>query len=218
VDVAEYRAWDTPAPMTGRPGTKRIAGSLGPISRQIPLGEEEFLRLRQLETQNDDPIIDAIFADAERMTRSVSARIELARGDIVNDGAVVIAENGLSITADYGRDVGMSVTAPILWTTHATAKPLTDLLGYQEDYVEENGVDPGVLLMPRSRVSDFALNQEMLNYAASGGTTPTRINRAMIDDILSTEALPPIYLYDTHVRVNGVRTRVLPASSGRSLR
>src|SRR4051794_14735442 len=46
VDAAEYRSWDTPSPMTGRPGVSRISGSLGPISRAIPLGEEETLRMR----------------------------------------------------------------------------------------------------------------------------------------------------------------------------
>src|SRR5690348_7627109 len=49
VDMAEYRAWDTPAKLTSRPGVSRISGELGPISRGILLGEEERLRQRMLE-------------------------------------------------------------------------------------------------------------------------------------------------------------------------
>src|SRR4051812_39954454 len=80
-DIADFRAWDTPARMTGRPGVKFIRGSLGPLSRQIPLSEEEFLRVRSLLRDNNDPIIDQIYQDSENMIRAVQDRVELARGD-----------------------------------------------------------------------------------------------------------------------------------------
>ena len=62
VDAAEYRAWDTPARLTGRPGVSRIQGEIGPISRGIMLGEEERLRTRALLAGTNDPIIDQIYA------------------------------------------------------------------------------------------------------------------------------------------------------------
>lgn len=209
VDSAEYRSFDTPAPMTGRPGITRLSGKLGPVSRQIPLGEEEFLRLRALEQGTNDPIIAAIYDDAERMIRAVQARVELARGDLINDGIVTIAENGLVLEGDFGRAASMSVAAGTVWTNTA-ATILTDLLGWLDDYVEENGVEPGSILMPRTRIGNFALNTEMREYAAASGTTPSRINRQTIDNIFSNEGLPPIETYDAQVRVNGIATRVLP--------
>lgn len=209
VDAAEYRAWDTPAPMTDRPGVSRIAGSLGPVSRQIPLGEEEFLRARALDRGSDDPIISAIYDDAERMTRSVQARIELARGDVLDDGIVSINENGLTLTADFGRSADMSVTAPIVWT-NPSALILSNLLAWMEAYTEFNGVAPGSLLVPRARLSNFALNQEILDYASAGGTTPSRANQQLVTTVLSSEGIPPVTVYDGQFRVNGVRTRVLP--------
>lgn len=210
VDVAEYRAWDTQPKMTARPGTTYIEGSLGPISKQIPLGEEEMLRMRALERGTNDPLIEAIFDDAERMIRSVQARIELARGDLINDGKVTIAENGLILEADFGRASAMSVTAANLWTNTTTGKPLTDLLTWQEAYIDHNGVAPGSVVMSRARLSNFALNQEMRDYASVGGTTPSRLNMATVGAILEAEGLPPIEIYDTQVRVAGTRTRVLP--------
>lgn len=211
VDAAEYRAWDTPASMSGRPGVTRIQGSLGPLSRQMPLGEEEFLRARQLLTNSADPIIDAIYADAERMIRSVQARVELARGDIINDGKVTIAENGLMLEADFGRRVEHSVTAGTVWTNVA-APILSDLLAWVTTYVANNGIMPGLILMPRARMANLALNTEMRQYAAINGTTPTRINAETIGAILAAEGLPPIEIIDTQVRVSGTRQRVLPAN------
>jgi hypothetical protein len=209
VDIAEYRAFDTPAVMTGRPGVSRISGKLGPVSRQIPLGEEEYLRQRALETGTDDPIITAIFDDAERMTRSVQARVEAARGDIIDDGIVTIAENGLVLEADFNRSGSMSVIAATVWTNPA-AEMLSEMLAWQQAYIDLNGSEPAVMLMPKTRVANFALNTEMREYASANGTTPNRINRATIDNIFSNEGLPPIETYDVSVRKDGVATRVLP--------
>lgn len=209
VDVAVYRAWDTPAPMTDRPGTSRIAGELGPISRQIPLGEEERLRRDSLLRNTNDPLIDGIYADAERMLRAVAARIELARGDLINDGAITINENGLLLMADWGRSAGASPTAPTVWTNLATSKPLVDLLGWVEDYVDLNGFEPMEILLTRGMFGNFALNADLRSYAASGGTTPSRLNAEAVASIFAAEGLPPFRIYDGQFRVNGTRTRVL---------
>lgn len=211
-DAAEFRAWDTQPKMAKRPGTRYIEGSLGPISKQIPLGEEEMLRTAALQRGTNDPIIEAIFDDAERMVRAVQVRIELARGDLINDGKVTIQENGLVLEADFGRHADMTQTASTLWTDTANAKPLTDMLTWQEAYIDHNGVAPGVMLMSRQRLSNFALNAELRSYAAVGGTTPNRLNMETIAAILEAEGLPPIELYDSQFRVNGVRTRALPAN------
>lgn len=210
VDAAEYRAWDTPARMTGRPGVRYIRGSLGPVSRQIPLSEEEFLRVRALLRDNDDPIIDQIYEDSENMIRAVQDRVELARGDIINDGKLTIAENGLVLEANWGRDASMSVAAGTVWTTTATATPLTDLLAWVQAYRDLNGTDPGAILMSKVRIANLALNAEIREYAAANATTPTRVNRATIDAVLANEGLPPIRLYDRFARKDGAIARVLP--------
>jgi hypothetical protein len=213
VDIAEYRAWDTPAKLTSRPGVTRLSGELGPISRGIMLGEEERLRERTLLLGTNDPIIDAIYADAERMTRSVRARIEMAIGDVINDGTVTIQENGLSLSVNFGRAGAMSVTAAgAMWTDNTNSHPLVDLLGWQETYFSTNGVLPGTLLLPRARLSNFALNAEMRSYAAANGTTPSRLNMQAVNDILASQGLPPIYVYDGQFRKDGSLTRTLPAS------
>lgn len=211
VDVAEFRAFDTPAKFTDRPGTKLIAGSLGPVSRQIPLSEEEILRQRVLETKNNDPLIAAILDDAERMVRSVQGRLELARGDIIDDGVVTISENGLTLVANFMRLASMRKTATTDWTDPA-AEIITEELGWMEEYSEVNGTDPDHILMPKALVGSMMLNTEVRSHAASFGTTPQRVTRSTLDSIRQVNGLPPIKTYDVKVRKNGVATRVLPAN------
>lgn len=212
VDVAQYRSWDTPAPMTDRPGTSYIAGEIGPVSRQIPLSEEERLRRDIVLRNNNDPLIDMIYADAERMVRSVAARIEMARGDLIDDGKVTINENGVKVEADFGRSVTASPSAGTVWSNTGASTPLTNLLTWVEDYVDLNGFEPGEILIPRATVMYLALNAEFRAYLAAGGTTPARLNLEGVAAVLQAEGLPPLRVYDGQFRVNGTRTRVLNAN------
>lgn len=224
VDVAEYRAWDTQPTMTGRPGISRKRGELPPVSRQIPLLEEQSLRLRMLESGSDDPIVNAIYDDSERMLRAVEGRIELARGDVLVDGIVTIAENDVFLTVDFGMPADHKVNAAVAWTAanHATAKPITDLLTWVQKYVDDTGGPPRGLLSSRKRLTGLAVNDEVRSYAASGGTTPQRVNLATIQNIFAEEGLPPFLdlgvsgqqgggpWYDTKVRVDGALTPIIP--------
>jgi hypothetical protein len=209
VDVATVRSWDTPTVLTGRQGVSQIKGSMVPISRGIMLGEEETLRVRRLLNATNDPLIQQIYADTELMTRSVAARIEMARGDVIDDGKFTItAENGLTMEADFGRSGWASPTAGTLWT-NSNATPLSDMLGWQETYITNNGIEPGEIILSRARVLGLGLNAEIRSYAAANGTTPARVNFATLGDILSYEGLPPIRVYDGVFRVEGTATRVL---------
>lgn len=209
VETAEYRAWDTPAPFTGRPGVTRMRGEIPPVSRAIPLGEEETLRLRSLERGTNDPIIDAIYSDSELMVRSVQARIELARGQLLTTGKVTFAENGLAIEADFGLAADHKVTPIALWTDTTNAKPLTDLLTWVNKYVDDNGTTPGTIMMSQTRLSNLMLNAEIRQAVAFAGTTPGRVNRDVVDNVLAVNGLPPISTYDVKVRVANQTTGVI---------
>lgn len=225
VDIAEYRAWDTQPPMTGRPGILRKRGEIPPVSRQIALLEEESLRLRAMQRGTDNPIIDAIFDDAERMVRAVQGRVELARGDLLTDGIVTINENGVNVSVDFGVAANHkpALAGADQWTVAnaASATPISDLLTWLETYVDDTGVLPRGLLMSRTIFSALAVNDEVRNFAQAGAATaPTRVNLATINQVFSEFGIPPLTglgsdisgdpFYDVNVRVAGVATRVIP--------
>jgi len=227
VDVAEYRAWDTQPPMTGRPGIVRKRGEIPPVSRQIPLLEEESLRLRAMQTGTSNPIIDAIFDDAERMVRAVQGRIELARGDVLTDGILTLNENGVNVTVDFGvpaPHLPVIATGVLQWTVAnaATALPITNLLSWLQIYKDDTGVLPRGIMMSRTLFSALAVNAEVRAYAQAGASTAAaRVNLATIQQIFGEFGIPPLTglgsdvsgdpFYDVNVRVNGVATRVIPA-------
>lgn len=212
VDVAEYRPFDVQPTMTGRQGFNRIRGELVPLGRQIPLTEEEHHRLRNLGSGQGfvaPGLIADIYADAERMIRAVQMRIEVARGQVLTTGKFTLAENGMFMEADFGVFPGHAPTTSVAWSS-AAAPILADLLTWQQLYIDDTGVEPGVILTSRKTLGYMFLNTQMLNSAGFGGTTPARLNVEMVDAILASNGLPPVVLYDTKARINGVSTRVIP--------
>ncbi|WP_432845982.1 major capsid protein [Amycolatopsis sp. CA-161197] len=207
VEAGEFRSYDAESPIGSRPGIARISGELPPLSRKIRQGEYDRLRQRKL----DGSIRQAILDDALAMTRALSARMELARGDALVNGSVTINENGLAgFVVDFGRKAGHSVTAGTLWSNVASATPVTDMMSWRDTYVATNGSEPGVAVTSRRVVAYLMQNQQFRNLVFPGANQPSLVTQQMLQDALAAYGLPPIEVYDAQVSVNKTAQRVIP--------
>lgn len=206
VQAASFRSYDAESPIGARPGLTRVTGELPPISRKVRLGEYDRLRQRRA----DAPIRNAIMTDAERMTRAVAARMEMARGEALYSGKIVLAENGVIATVDFGRKAGHTVTAATPWTTIATATPITDLMTWRDTYVASNGVEPGAILTSRRVMALLMQNAQIKGLAYPAGTGATLMTQTMVNSVLEGFGLPPIHLNDAQVNVGTTATRLIP--------
>ncbi|MFI6444719.1 major capsid protein [Kitasatospora sp. NPDC050543] len=208
-EAATYRAYDAESPIGGRAGVSRVTGELPPLSRKIRLTEYDRIRQRALDRQGDE-MTRALLRDGVRMTRSIGARMELARGDALVNGKVSIAENGVSASVDFGRNAAHSVTAATVWSDPA-AHILTDLRTWRETYKDTNdGDEPGAALTSQKVFNTMLLNSDFRALLASLVGTPSIITEASVRQVLAAHGLPPIYIYDAKVRVGGVATRIIP--------
>jgi hypothetical protein len=215
MEAATFRAFDTEAPVTNRPGVSRVSGELPPISRKIRQGEYYRLKQRNL----DGEIRAAILDDAVRLVRQVEARFEKARADALVDASLSFSENGLSLTADFGRDSSMEVDADTdsvsgeYWdstSTSPTPSPLEDLLKWQDAYVALNGSEPGQILANRKVLAILMRDPEIRNIVfPTGDTQPSLVTKQAVANALSAFGLPPISLYDAQYSVGGTATRFI---------
>ncbi|MEW2578349.1 major capsid protein [Streptomyces syringium] len=205
-EAASYRSYDTESPIGARPGVTRVTGELPPVSRKIRLGEYDRLRQRRL----DSRVRNQILTDAERMTRSVAARIELARGEALYKGKIDLAENGVIASVDFGRAAGHTVSAAVVWTDTTNAVPLTDLIAWMEVYQASNGVAPGVILLSSPVLGLLIRNAEIRALAATIVGTPTVVPQSTLQGIFQAHGLPPFEVYDAQVRVGGTSQYVIP--------
>lgn len=206
-NAASFRTYDAESPIGRRQGLSRISGELPPLSQKIRLGEYDRLRQRK---ESDPAIVNALYNDAEEMTESVAARMELARGDALVNGSVTISENGISgVVVNYGRTGAHTVTAGTLWTNGA-ADILNDLMSWRDTYEATNGVEPGAIVGSRRIWNLMLRNVAVRNQVFPGSNQPSIVTTAAINQMLESEGLPPFTMYRSQVNVNGTATKVIP--------
>lgn len=208
VEAAVFRGYDTPTPFGARQGITRVSGELPPISRQLRLSEYDRIRLRA--GNNTDRLRNAIFNDADNLVRQISARMELARGEALYTGKVILNENGVQATVDFGRAAGHTVTAGTVWSNIA-APITTELRTWFDTYVATNGRPPGAILTSTSVKRNMQKNTSIINAIAGSAAGRVMVNDAELNGYLESEGLPPVQTYDAQVSVGGVATRVIPA-------
>lgn len=212
-DAAVVRAWDTESPIGNRQAISRKMGELPPISKKIRLGEEERLRLRQLERNGDaTEIINAIYNDAANLARAVAARVEMFRGEALETGQIAIDENGVEATIDFGRDASMEPAALAgadMWSDYAGSDPIGDLTTWLETYVDLNGTAPGAIMTSRTIVNHLLRNDQVRTYLGTQAGTPALVTNDQLRSVFAAFDLPPIVTYDVVTRIDGVQTRVI---------
>lgn len=211
-DAAMVRSWDSESPIGSRQGLRRLVGELPPISKKIRLGEEERLRLHALQRGGDNAeIIRALFDDAAKMARSVAARVEMFRGEVLTNAEITINENG--VVTDpivFGRRASHTVAPGTLWSNTGAATPVQNEQAWVREYVKTNGFRPGLALVSEEIVNNLLLNAQYRGLAAQNGITPTFLSLTGLNQIRATFNLPPLVNYDVNVRVGGVHQRVIP--------
>jgi len=203
--TARYRAWDGRIHVSSRDSGESKYVNLLPLSTSINMGEYERLQIEFARTQgtNKGALVDAIYNDAERLTREVQARLEQGIGDLLTDGVLTIDENGLvGFEADFGVPADQIETAGVLWSSPSTALILDDLHAWVDVYVANNGVRPGAIRTSQQVITLMLQNEQIIEASL-----------ADLQGLLASEGLPPlVQSYDTQVDVDGELQRVIPAN------
>lgn len=207
LDAAEFRSYDAETPVGAVPSGKRVSIELPPLGMKVRVSEYEQLRARGQAT--DENVATSMERVTDRVVAAVADRIEIARGGVINTGKATINENGFQAEADYGRSSSLNVTAATLWAAGG-ASPLTNLQTWRDVYIEENGDQPGSILMSTKAYNAMQAAAEFRALAATSAGTPAIVTRDFVQQVLTSFGLPPIVLFDRKVRVNGTVTRVTP--------
>lgn len=204
-ESAEYRTFDAESPTGSRQGATRTKLALPPISRKLRMGEYDTLRLRNVP---DEVMRSEVLNDALILTRAVAARVERARSEVLFTGSLTLAENGVNFTIDFDRSSSHDATASTVWSTSASAVPITDLLAAR-DLIRDAGGEPDIIVMNSSVYAEMIATAQVKNLASSNGVNPSIISDATLSAILSAYGLPPIKVYSAKVKVSGSSTKVL---------
>jgi hypothetical protein len=217
--AAKFRNWD------GSYWTAPRDTGLEKRVRMLPLGARssevgEYER-RQIEFSSVGGTIqsilhEAIYNDLQNQTRYVQNRIELAWGDVLSDGVLTIAENGVQQQLDYAIPASQVVT-PVgaLWSDTANSNPLIDLQAWYDVYIALNGQGPGQFMCSLTTARQLQANTHLINQIRGAQTGVTNVTLAEISGLFASYDLPPISMesvYNSFFDVDGVTTRPLAAN------
>lgn len=206
-EAATYRGFDVQSAIGRRGGIVRASGRMLPLSRRMVLTEaEQYL----LEGITDEQVLQH-FADGRATAYAIAARLELARGQVLSTGQLVIDERGALATVQFGIPAEHRVSPAVAWSDTALADPVTDLASLWLPVYREsnNGRSPGALVVS-TRILGFMLRNEAIVDLITQGRGPGYVNRAQLNGVLADFGLPPVYPYDEEVTNDeGVTQRVI---------
>lgn len=193
-EVARYRAWDTAPPIGKRPGVATIKGEIPPLGWSYRLNERDILRFNRVRQGLAEgfpgTVVDRIFNDAVNAARAVQNRVSLAQAELLMTGQVSLEELGDVVTgnelaADFNVPANhLNVAPTVVWGTHASSVPITDLKNWETLYrLDNSGRNPDAWLISPEVEADIALSvqvrQQLLLSQAGQLVNPETMRRVL---------------------------------------
>lgn len=210
--LAQYRAFDAETPIgSGGKGERKVFELL-PLGLKERVGEYD--QLRQRGNTAEAMILGGVMNAAKRVANAVIDRLEVARGQAIDTGALTINENNVVQTMTFGRPAGNTVTAATLWS--GAGDPIADLITWCDVYQAGNqGAMPGAIVTSRRVLLALQRNAKIVAAVASPGSTITMVSVDVLSALLASYGLPPITIYDRKIRGQNVlpdnKVYLLPA-------
>lgn len=197
--VAPFRSFDAETPLGKTQGRQRVTIELPPIGQKMRISEYDQLRQRDGDTRNT-VILNPLLRLTLNNVHAISNRLEVARGQALETGALDIAENGFIQAFDFERDPSMEVSATDgggdYWDDPDAG--IVDMVqGWVDAYDDLNGEKPGVMLLTdRRQVQALLRNKDIRNSYSSLVGAPSIVNQQAVNQVLAQHGLPPIDFYD----------------------
>lgn len=199
VNIARYRAWDTPPPVGKRAGFAVVRGEIPPLGFTMMKNEKEVLRLAKIEAATPGAGVQDIYNDGVQAGLAVEARIEIARADVLTDGVLTLNENGVGpMSADFGVPGTHLVTAGTAWTNVAASVPVDDLLAWEAVYRADNGGrNPDGWLVSSAVMGNLMRNTQVKSIANQGGGVPGIVAQDQVGQVLRVAGVQaPLVVFD----------------------
>lgn len=214
--VARFRNYDGRVHVSQRDSMRTGKVKLPPVSSSLNMGEYErlLLEFQRIGGTRTEALERAVYNDAERLTREIRNRMELARGDVLTDFKMAMLTGGnepAGLEADYGAPSGHLVAPGNLWSNTTTGTPMTDLVAWCDKWKADNGGASAGALWTSNRVLRLMQRNKEIIDAVFGATQGrTRVTVTELNNLLESDGLPPVRTYDAQVDVDGVTTQIIP--------
>lgn len=162
VESATYRAYDAELQIGRDEALSQMRGKIPSLGQKIPIFEEDRLRLLANAEQG---LAAAVQRKAKRAARAVAIAVNVKRGEALATAKLQFVGNGQNFTVDFDRRADFTTVATDLWTD-PDSDPIAYLESLRDEYVDENGFEPGAILTSTTVKNTFYRHPKVNNAAA----------------------------------------------------
>lgn len=215
-DVIEY---NSSAPLKSRRTVSKAHGDIPKIAIKRKMDEKDYNDYTTLKALANDSnraaVLDIVFNDIEFCYEGVLARTEFLCMQALSYGTLTLDANNnngiiTETSVDFGIPSANKTAVATVWSTAASATPITDIKTVQEA-AAENGHSLGYVIMDKATLNYMLATTEVKDtFATFQRLSTNRKNFVSLDDLnamLSALLLPTVVVVDSKVRFeNGEHT------------
>src|SRR5690606_13698923 len=128
---------------------------------------------------------------AADLVNALNRRVDVSKLEALLKGTFAYNKNGVKINVSFGIDAPDVKSGANAWTA-ATAKPLSDLIAWNDAYVTKNGKSADAIIMSREALSLLQTNEEIITEASGNSGVFTRVSVNEVNDVLAGYGLPNV--------------------------
>lgn len=192
--IAAYIGYGAEAPVVDRDAVASKMGEVAKMGLKYIATEEELLALNQARSDAEkSAIVEQLTIKAADLVTAIEKQVQVAKLEALLKGKFTYNKNGVKIDVDYGvpADHKVALTGTNAWTDAANAKPLSDLIAWNDKYIADNGVAADRIIVSREVLGLLQTNAEIISEARPG-TSATRVSLAEVQAVLNQFGLPTI--------------------------
>lgn len=199
---AKVHAFDTEAEIGSREGAEVFTQDLALIKKKIKIPEKTIIALESPRNdKEEEDMIKRIFQDVDNLVASVRTRVECMRMEALSTGKILINENGVKASIDYGMPADHK--AAKTWLS-GTPTILEDMDAMVDKVVNDTGFTPTRALTSK-KVLNAILRDERIRAAVYGVNSAKLLTVAELNAFLAQQKLPQIAIYDKKYRVQDAK-------------
>lgn len=184
-------------PVVDRDAVASRMGELAKYGLKYIATEEELLQLNQPRNNAEQKaLVDKLLVKGADLVKAVQDRVEISKVEALVKGKVEYNKNGVKVAIDFTKDMPdnhkVALTGKNTWS-NTDHDVIGDLLQWVDDYEENTGQKPSVILMSRETQALLLKNATIVTEAM--GIKDSGRNRVSVDElnsVLGGYGLPPV--------------------------
>lgn len=190
--IAAYIGYGAEPPVIDRDAVAHKMGEVAKLGLKYIATEEELLALNQARSDAEkSAMVDQLTVKAADLVNALNKRVDVSKLEALLKGTFSYNKNGVKINVNFGIEAPTVQSGANAWTA-ATAKPLSDLIAWNDAYVTKNGKSADTIIMSREALALLQTNEEIITEARGTSGTFSRVSVNEVNDVLAGYGLPAI--------------------------